>query len=401
MWINLWFALPVLSILSILLMATVLLVIRETRAIRRKNADFEFITNNIADLIIRIDKEHRILWLNPASLIYFGLESSFCVGKDLTQIMRENHFHLKNEHILEDTFQLGRAAVVEGTIRRPGEIEQFIELKIVPEPVKSGLPSQALLIFHDITVRKKNEISLVRAMVEAKESDRKKSAFLASMSHDMRTPLNAIVGFSQILVEEGLEDEEKTRYFEYINQNNNLLIQLVNDIIDISKLESNLLQIRPSTFDLNSELEEILMIIENEKKTRSKKHIILSLEKGIPEGIFMIKADSNRLRQVLINLLVNALKFTPKGFIQFGYRVPEAGRILFYVRDTGVGIPPEQQENIFNYFKQVESQNGRGPTGSGLGLTISRQLVSLMGGHIWVESEEGKGSVFYFTITSA
>ncbi|MDD2813961.1 MAG: ATP-binding protein, partial [Bacteroidales bacterium] len=202
-------------------------------------------------------------------------------------------------------------------------------------------------------------------------------------------------------VEEGLEDEEKTRYFEYINQNNNLLIQLVNDIIDISKLESNLLQIRPSTFDLNSELEEIFMIIENEKKTRRKKHIILSLEKGIPEGIFMIKADSNRLRQVLINLLVNALKFTPKGFIQFGYRVPEAGRILFYVRDTGIGIPPERQEDIFNYFKQVDSSNGRGPTGSGLGLTISRQLVYLMGGHIWVESEEGKGSVFYFTITSA
>ncbi|MFO7617645.1 MAG: ATP-binding protein [Bacteroidales bacterium] len=399
MWINLWVAIPALSALAALLIITTVLVIRATLAVRQKVSDFEFVTNNIADLAIRIDQEFRIIWLNPASLIYFGLESSFCVGKDLIPLLEENYFVVRNPGVFENAFLTGRAAVVETSIHRPGEKERFLEVKIVPEPVKARAARQALIIIRDITVRKQNEISLVKAKIEAEENDRKKSAFLASMSHEMRTPLNAIVGFSQVLLEEGLSEDEKTRYFEYINQNNNLLIELVNDIIDISKLESNQLQIRPTRFNLNRELDEILDLMENEKKARGKTHILLNLEKGIPEESFLINTDANRLRQILVNLIVNALKFTPKGFVQFGYRVPEMGKLLFYVRDTGIGIPSERHEDIFQYFKQIESTSGRGPAGTGLGLAICRHLVTLLGGTIWVESEEGKGSVFYFSLT--
>ncbi|NJK94482.1 MAG: response regulator [Bacteroidales bacterium] len=222
-----------------------------------------------------------------------------------------------------------------------------------------------------------------------------KSSFLANMSHEIRTPMNSIIGFAQILNDPGLTDEKRQEYIDIINSQGEHLLTLINDIIDISKIENNGLALREEICNIKELVIELQTFFSQNRRNSIEVHLQISDEIMNP----VISIDATRLRQILTNLIGNAIKFTSNGFVEFGYTLTETNFVQFYVKDTGVGIPKDKQNRIFERFYQVETQTKESLVrGTGLGLAISKALVNLMGGRIWVESEEFVGSTFYFTI---
>ncbi len=237
------------------------------------------------------------------------------------------------------------------------------------------------------------ELSLAKERAE--QSDRLKSAFLANMSHEIRTPMNSILGFSQLLME--AEDEEELKEFvDVINTNGQHLLALINDIIDLSKVESGLMTINPSEFSINDLVEEAANLFKSHSKVVSGR-INLRLSLSLNDHDALIISDRTRLKQVLINLLSNAFQFTNKGFVEVGYCLL-AENILFYVKDTGIGLDAEKRSVVFDRFMQATMDHHPKNEGFGLGLAISKAFVNLMGGEIWVDSSSTQGSTFLFSL---
>ena len=234
----------------------------------------------------------------------------------------------------------------------------------------------------------KTEQELVDARDKAEESNRLKSAFLANMSHEIRTPLNAIVGFAGLLNSTD-ENEERNEYVKIIENNNELLLQLIGDILDLSKIEAGTLEFAEVPVDVNALLEEVTKSLQLRAEA---KNLTVVFKDRLPEC--SILTDRNRLNQVLINLITNSIKFTETGGITVGYTLQKDGLLRFYVTDTGCGIAPEKQADIFTRFVKLDNFT----QGTGLGLSICKTIVNRMGGEIGVESEPGKGSTFWFTI---
>lgn len=252
-------------------------------------------------------------------------------------------------------------------------------------------------IIRDITERKKIEEDLINAKEKAEESDRLKTTFLNNMSHEIRTPMNGILGFSELLEDETLSGEERHQYINIINNNGLHLLSVINDIIDISKIDSNQLTLSKVSFNLNHLFDELFITYEKEKVLKDKKEITLLLEKGFDEDSSTIISDDVRIRQILDNLLSNAMKFTKSGIIKFGYTAI-GEKLQFFVQDTGKGIALDKQAIIFERFRQEEETYTRQFGGTGLGLSISKGLAELLGGDMWLVSDEGIGSSFFFTI---
>ena len=244
---------------------------------------------------------------------------------------------------------------------------------------------EMLCINFDITELKETERMLIGAKEKAEEADRLKSAFLANMSHEIRTPLNAIVGFSSLL-EEAEDAEEKHLYATIIEENNKLLLQLISDILDLSKIEAGTFDIIPEQVDAQQLCNELLQSMH----VRATEQVEILLAPELPELTFT--SDKNRLYQVLLNFVTNALKFTSEGSIVIDYRI-NGNEVRFSVQDTGMGIEPEKQEAIFTRFVKLNNFIA----GTGLGLPICQSIVTQLGGKIGVESEPGKGSCFWFT----
>lgn len=244
---------------------------------------------------------------------------------------------------------------------------------------------EMLCINFDITELKETERMLIGAKEKAEEADRLKSAFLANMSHEIRTPLNAIVGFSSLL-EEAEDAEEKHLYATIIEENNKLLLQLISDILDLSKIEAGTFDIIPEQVDAQQLCNELLQSMQ----VRATEQVEILLAPELPELTFT--SDKNRLYQVLLNFVTNALKFTSEGSIVIDYRI-NGNEVKFSVQDTGMGIEPEKQEAIFTRFVKLNNFIA----GTGLGLPICQSIVTQLGGKIGVESEPGKGSCFWFT----
>ena len=239
---------------------------------------------------------------------------------------------------------------------------------------------------------------LVFAKDKAEESDRLKSSFLANMSHEIRTPLNGIVGFLQFLDSDDLQPVRKREYIDIIKNSSMQLTKIIDDIIDVSKIEAKQLNINPNPVYLNDLMNEMHLFYETILQSKNKEHIELILDESGFIDDCIIYIDAVRLRQIITNLIDNAVKFTDKGYIRFGYHQSAPDKLEFVVEDSGIGLPEDQLDVIFERFRQVELGNNRQYGGTGLGLTISRNLAQMKGGDMWVKSTEGFGSSFYFNI---
>ncbi len=265
---------------------------------------------------------------------------------------------------------------------------------------RDGRPYRMLGTHRDITEQKAFEQELKDARIKAESANIYKNNFLANMSHEIRTPMNGIVGFSELLKESDLTSFEREKYIKIINDNCQLLLNLVDDIIDVSKIEANELNLHINPVSVTDLLIELKDFYETYKFKIGKQQIDIRLD--IPANLeeLVIETDPVRLRQVLMNLIGNSLKFTHTGFVQFGLALPEGGGIQFYVEDTGIGIHPDKLMHIFGRFHQSDESFTRKYGGTGLGLSICEGLIRLLHGEIWVDSTVGKGSIFYFKLPS-
>jgi signal transduction histidine kinase/CheY-like chemotaxis protein len=233
---------------------------------------------------------------------------------------------------------------------------------------------------------------LIIAKEHAEESDRLKSAFLANLSHEIRTPMNAIIGFADLLNMNELDDRTREKYVQIIQNSGNYLLSIISDIVEISHIEAGQVELNETEIDLHEFLDDVYSAFK--VSVPKNKNVVIKLVEENPRISRKIKMDEVKLRQILMNLLNNALKFTEQGEICFGYKTSDDAELMFFVQDTGIGIAPENHQIIFERFRQVDAGKSKINTGSGLGLSISRAYVELMGGTIELISDLGKGSEF-------
>ena len=250
----------------------------------------------------------------------------------------------------------------------------------------------------DINDRKHAETELIRSKEKAEESDKLKSAFLANMSHEIRTPINGITGFLFFLNDENLPPKRRQECISVINNSSAQLVKLIDDIIDVAKIEAKQMNINPVPVHINSLMTELRLFFETYMQNKNKVHLSLILDDSEFIDNCIAYVDSTRLRQVLSNLMNNAIKYTDKGYVRFGYRQSSPDKLEFFVEDTGIGLKSEHCELVFERFRQADLTS-RQQEGNGLGLHISRSLVQMMGGELRVNSTEEKGSTFYFTVS--
>jgi len=280
-------------------------------------------------------------------------------------------------------------------VKAMAKIKEAADLQRLEKSNLASLVSERTLALEkELNERRKAEAELIVAKNKAEESDRLKSAFLANMSHEIRTPMNGIIGFSELLKEQDINVAERDRFIRIINDNCQQLLHIINDIIDISKIEAGIIELDPDDFCLNETMDSLY---ENYLPEASNKGVQLILTKDPYWEKSRIVLDHGKLRQVLDNLLANAIKFTDAGRVEFGYNHRD-NRLDFYVKDTGIGIAEDHKEIIFNRFWQAEFGLVRKYGGNGLGLSITRAFIKKMGGEIMVESTPGLGSCFSFSL---
>ena len=351
------------------------------------------IINNALDIIYIKDSEGKYLLVNEAMEKAIGRTASFVVGKD------DYFIHLENEAKM--IVELDQKVIQEGVpinYEKPltlsdGQIHIFHTIKC-PMFDDYGKPSGLFGISRDITERKQMEQNLMEAKEKAEESDRLKTAFLHNISHEIRTPMNAIIGFSEFLKDPDLPADKRTIFTDIIGNSGEQLLSIISDIVNIATLEAKQEKIRESTFNLN----HLLKTLHTQFEQRAKlKNLSFELRCGFDDDDAVIQTDKTKFIQILSNLINNAIKFTKQGHIKFGYKKTD-NYLEFQIEDTGIGIPQNMHDAIFNRFRQAESTVSDLYGGTGLGLSISKGYVELLGGKIWLSSQPNKGSVFYFTI---
>ena len=341
------------------------------------------VLNSINFGLIYIDKEYKVQWESTSNLQGKAKGRRYTPGKICYETVMG-----KKEPCAQCALS---EAIVKGQAVRHefSDGETTFEISAIPvfDHSETNILG-GLMKIEDISDKKRIE-HLMYEVKKADEANRLKSAFLANMSHEIRTPLNAIVGFSNLLMESD-DPEEKQEFAHIISTNNELLLQLINDIIDMAKIESGSLDYVYTQTDINELMEEI----ESQMKLKNKsEEVTVLFDHKLPQCV--IYTDRNRLMQVMINFLTNALKFTFKGTVTFGYTLDETGKkIRFYVKDTGIGIPEDKKDKIFDRFVKLNSF----AQGTGLGLPICAMIAEKFGGSIGVESKEGEGSLFWMEI---
>jgi PAS domain S-box-containing protein len=353
---------------------------------------------SISECVSITDYHNKIIFVNSAFCRTYGYSEEEIIGKDISIIRLPDSTENPAERILSDTIQGGWIGELIN-IKKDGSAFP-IELSTSHIKDENGNSIALIGIAVDITERKKAEMELIHAKNKAEESDRLKSAFLTNMSHELRTPLNAIIGFSGLMADAG-PDQNTISYSQIILKSGQHLLNLVEDIFDTTMIETGQTKVSLQNVNIAAILEEVKDIIHGERLQESKTDVDLILNLSGIVNITSIVTDSRKLKQVLLNLLRNALKFTDSGYIEYGFitsRKEEKNWLQFYVKDTGIGINSKDHETIFNMFRQVDDTHTRKFGGMGIGLSIAKKTVELLGGNIWVESEPGTGSTFYFTI---
>ncbi len=329
----------------------------------------------------------RLLGLNGDDFEHFRDFMNIVHPEDCDAAMNAMYEHLHGKaELYECEYRMKNAGGKYQWFHDAGKIVQRENEKIVVAGIVT-----------EITAKKQAEKQLLEARKQAESANDQKNQFLANMSHEIRTPINAMLGFASLLREEGLETDTRHLYLDIIESSSKQLLNLINDIMDISKIEVGQLKIKKVTCPLNKILLETETLFNQLKQLRGRTNLKIEAELPHPAEDLFIVTDPERLKQILINLIGNSLKFTEEGGIRFGYKL-ENNKLNFYVEDSGAGMSKEDQKNIFERFKQADNQSKAKYEGSGLGLAITKALVNLLGGSIAVDSEPGKGSLFTFDL---
>ncbi|HZK95601.1 MAG TPA: PAS domain S-box protein [Prolixibacteraceae bacterium] len=351
---------------------------------------------SVNECVSIMDMDDKIIFVNESFLKTYGYDKNELIGKNISIVISQYANQEKVKKNLYAMFQREWQGELFNKRKDGSEFPIHLSTTVIKD--KNGKSLGLIGVAKDITEYKKAEKELIEAKNKAEESDRLKSAFLANMSHEIRTPMNGILGFAGLLKEPMLSGEEQLEYIDIIEQSGNRMLNIINDIVSISKVESGQMEVSIKETNINEQIEYIYTFFRPEAE---KKGIQLRFKNSLPSKMSIIKTDREKIYAILTNLVKNALKFTQTGIIEFGFSPKtkgESSELEFYVKDTGIGINPEHQKFIFERFRQIDDSLKRNYEGAGLGLAISRAYVEMLGGKIWVESEQGIGSTFYFTI---
>ncbi len=364
-------------------------------ALRLSEDRFRGIFNNLQDAFFQADTKANFTLASPSVLPMYGYETvDELIGKPV-QIL---YADLKEREILVEKLKVQSSVTdfICQAKRKDGTtfwVSMNVQLKY-----HNGKYSGTEGVVRDITDRKKIENDLILAKEKAEESDRLKTAFLTNMSHEIRTPMNGILGFANLLSEPGITGEEQQEFISMIQKSGKRMLNILHEIVDISRIESGVIQLNVIEGNINEQVRYVHRLV---KPDADQKGITIRIETTLPDHEAIILTDTEKLLAVLANLVKNAIKYTDRGYVEFGYKIVETQGIAslqFFVKDTGIGIPFNRQNAIFERFVQADLADIEARQGAGLGLTIAKAYVEMMGGEIWVESKTGDGSVFYFTL---
>lgn len=369
-------------------------------ALKKSEENYRELVEGANSIILRMDVKGNVTFFNEFAQKFFGYKESEILGRNvvgtivpladtsgrdlqmmINDIMVRPERYVNNEN--ENMTRVGERVWIAWTNRAILD--------------KNNRVREVLCIGNNITALKQAEVEIVKAKEAAESANRAKSSFLANMTHELRTPLSAIIGFSELLEDgtTGAVNAEQKEYLGYILESGKHLLSLINDILDLSKVEAGKMELELSEFNLKDLLKKSLIFVSE----KALKHNI-GLSTDIKDDIGIVRADERKVKQVVFNLLSNAIKFTPDG----GKVNIEAGRksdseILISVWDTGIGIEPKDSTKVFSEFEQIDNEYSRKHAGTGLGMPLSKKFVELHGGKMWFESEgKNKGTRFYFTL---
>ena len=359
--------------------------------LRLSEEKYRKIFENIQDVFFQINNEGVITEMSPSILRMNGYSTEEMLGRP-AEVLYANPADFET---------------MKNMVEKQGEVWDFEVLVKTKEGLLKNISVNAHQFYNgiqgpagiegsarDIDARKRAEAALIEAKERAEQSDRLKSAFLANISHEIRTPMNGILGFASLLKEQVLSGEQQQNYIRIIENSGQRMLNLINQIMDISKIESGQMKVAVSEVNLNRKMEELYTFFLPQAE---KKGLTFSYANSVPDTASVIITDPEKLYAILSNLINNALKFTRKGTVSFGCR--KAGDLLeFFVKDTGIGISPDKINLIFDRFVQADLSVAKSYEGAGLGLSIARAYVEMQGGQIWAESPVGAGSCFYFTL---
>ncbi len=382
------------------------------QALQEREELYRALAEASQDFIFLIDRSMTIKYVNKSAACAFGSTPESMIGREMGAFFPPER--LENQtNAINRVFSEGQERSSESQILLPGK-SLWIHTLLVPIRDKTGRIYAVQGVARDITERKRAEQELIEAnrllqeqtaranemAVKAEAANAAKSEFLANMSHEIRTPMNGIIGMTDLLLDSSL-DEEQRRYARVVQSSGENLLNLLNDILDISKIEAGRLEIEQLNFNLHVMMDDFLQPMQFLAEKKGLK-LIGSLDPAVP---LILKGDPGRLRQILVNLTGNAVKFTEKGEVEVDCRLEEdtadSCMMRFSVRDTGIGIPDNRKHLLFNHFSQIDGSVTRKFGGTGLGLVISKQLAGMMGSKIGFRSEEGVGSTFWFTVRLA
>jgi len=366
---------------------------------RQKEVELEQ-KNQAERFRVALSDSSIIVWQQDKSLKYKwiynvrnGMSEADVVGKTDRQLLTDPQEIAQLEEIKFRVMQTGQNQTAEVCATLQGQ-PRYYRLNVEPLSDEEGEVAGITCVSVDITQLKIAYKKLEVAKERAEESDKLKSAFLANLSHEIRTPMNGIMGFANLLKNSSLEGQKRQEFIDIIQQSGKRMLNIIDELVDIAKVEANQAKVVMQEAVVNKILEQQFNLF---SQAANEKGLELRISKALPDDESVMVTDPERLSQVLTNLINNAIKFTPQGAIAFGYEMRN-NSFEFFVSDTGIGIEPHLKDKVFERFRQAELHLGRKYEGAGLGLSIAKAYIELMGGHIWVDTEKDKGTTFFFSL---